>query len=330
MDKEQLKARAAEIDAMNPGEKYKYQAERDEIAKKLAEIDASERTSKPNILKETFDAITRNQAGMGGSAMSGMSPTIQQKQEDQRVIDETAEATGLSRDKGLLKDNAVYKEDVAQNLADRGVAVKDEYKEKHPEVYQEGFQLGEQADAVSAVTQPSKNDTPKEATAKKKYNKSMMSIWDAYHNGDIDPETAGYFTIDAIATLAKNLGRSMGNVAAQFSGGTIDNGHDESRWEQRQDKMFNTELQAESEGVDTFQNKFNKLALNKASTVNDLLNAVKEDAYKLSDDNPLKIAYLSLAASIANGQVDGNTTLAATGAKGISELFDFLNGEKKQ
>ncbi len=187
----------------------------------------------------------------------------------------------------------------------------------------------EQNKAVQSVTQPKKGDTPKETKAKSRYNKSMMSIWDAYHQGLIDKETAGYFTIDAIATLAKNLGRSIGNVGAQFSGGTIDQGHDESRWEQRQDKMFNTEAQAESEEIKTFDNKFKELSYNRQSTLNDLLDAVKKDAEQLSDDNPLKIAYLSLATSIANGNVDGNTTLAATGAKGITELFDFLKGKNK-
>lgn len=81
------------------------------------------------------------------------------------------------------------------------------------------------------------------------YKKSMMSIWDAYRAGLIDKETAGYFTIDAIATLAKNLGRSIGNVGAQFSGGTIDNGHDESKWGQRQNTMLSEEIQKEKEGV---------------------------------------------------------------------------------
>ena len=81
------------------------------------------------------------------------------------------------------------------------------------------------------------------------YKKSMMSIWDAYNAGLISKETAGYFTIDAIATLAKNLGRSIGNVGAQFSGGTIDNGHDESKWGQRQKAMLSEEIQKELEGV---------------------------------------------------------------------------------
>lgn len=104
-------------------------------------------------------------------------------------------------------------------------------------------------DSVSDAVTPKENDTPDERNAKGKYNKSMMSIWDAYRAGEIDKETAGYFTIDAIATLAKNLGRSIGNVGAQFSGGTIDNGHDESKWGQRQNAMLSEEIGKETESL---------------------------------------------------------------------------------
>ena len=104
-------------------------------------------------------------------------------------------------------------------------------------------------DSVSEAVTPKKDDPPEVVEDKNKYNKSMMSIWDAYRNGDIDKETAGYFTIDAIATLAKNLGRSIGNVGAQFSGGTIDNGHDESKWGQRQNALLNEEIGKETESL---------------------------------------------------------------------------------
>ena len=104
-------------------------------------------------------------------------------------------------------------------------------------------------DSVSEAVTPKENDSPEVVSSKNKYNKSMMSIWDAYRAGEIDKETAGYFTIDAIATLAKNLGRSIGNVGAQFSGGTIDNGHDESKWGQRQNAIMSEEIQKEKEGV---------------------------------------------------------------------------------
>lgn len=104
-------------------------------------------------------------------------------------------------------------------------------------------------DSVSEAVTPKKYDPPEVVDDKNRYNKSMMSIWDAYRKGEISKETAGYFTIDAIATLAKNLGRSIGNVGAQFSGGTIDNGHDESKWGQRQNALLNEEIGKETESL---------------------------------------------------------------------------------
>src|SRR5574344_88929 len=105
------------------------------------------------------------------------------------------------------------------------------------------------ADSVSEAVTPKKDDPEGDPPDKGKFNKSMMSIWDAYRKGEISKETAGYFTIDAIATLAKNLGRSIGNVGAQFSGGTIDNGHDESKWGQRQNALLNEEIGKETESL---------------------------------------------------------------------------------
>ena len=104
-------------------------------------------------------------------------------------------------------------------------------------------------DSVSEAVTPKEDDPPEVVEGKNRYNKSMMSIWDAYRNGEISKETAGYFTIDAIATLAKNLGRSIGNVGAQFSGGTIDNGYDESKWGQRQNALLNEEIGKETESL---------------------------------------------------------------------------------
>ena len=109
--------------------------------------------------------------------------------------------------------------------------------------------LNAELQKANELAEPEKGDTKKEKAAKNQYKKSAMSIWDAYHNGLIDKGTAAYFTIDAIATLARNLGRSIGNVGAQFSGGTIDQGHDESMWEKRKGEMFGEETQLEKESL---------------------------------------------------------------------------------
>ena len=299
---------------------------------KAAETTQPQKKGFLDYAKEAFDAAGRSGMGFGGSGMAGTQPQIQNVQNDNKVINEVSEATGLDKSKGLLKNMPaqVDGDNVAKTLKDKGVAVTDEYKDKHEDTFKEDKPETTDLPEPGETAKINKNDTPKVVENKKRYNKSMKSIWDAYEDGDIDKETAGYFTIDALATFAKNMGRSIGNVGAQFSGGTIDDGHDESAWEQRKNAMLDTEITAETEGIDTFRNKFNRLSYNRQSTVNDLLDSVKEDAEKLSDDNPLKIAYLSLAASIANGNIDGTTTLASTGAKTVSELFNIFTGKKNK
>ena len=85
---------------------------------------------------------------------------------------------------------------------------------------------------------------------KKMYDASTMSIWDAYNRGLISKEAAGYFTIDALATLATNLGKGIGNVGAQYSGGTIDNSKEQSMWDKRKDQILSEETQIEKEGME--------------------------------------------------------------------------------
>ncbi len=220
----------------------------------------------------------------------------------------------------------------AQNVS--AASTPDDKVEKEMKIAQEKQDIIDNATdekpEVESVIENETEESKPETEAKKKYNKSMMSIWDAYRNGLIDKNTAGYFTIDALANAAKNMGRSIGNVGAQFTGGSIDNGHDESMWDQRKDKIFNAELQGESESIDNYENTLKKYNLTKASTVNDLLSTVKKDIDKLDDSNPLKVAYMALAAQMANGQIDGATTLASTGGKAITSLLDLLQGKDKK
>ena len=158
---------------------------------------------------------------------------------DTKAIGATKEELDDMLEKGEIS-RAAYEKQIAslhtsdeQEKTANGVALADEGKPDSTD-RPDNFQLGNKvAEEAGIDTTPSKEDTPKEKEAKKRYNKATMSIWDAYNEGIIDKETAGYFTIDALATLASNLGRRIGNVGAQFSGGTIDNNQDTSAWEQR-------------------------------------------------------------------------------------------------
>lgn len=179
-------------------------------------------------------------------------------------------------------------------------------------------------DSVAEVTTPNENDTPEEGNSKNQYKKSMMSIWDAYINGLISKETAGYFTIDAIATLAKNLGRSIGNVGAQFSGGTIDNGHDESKWGQRQNALLNETIGKDTESLggaaarkaesEKFDNILKGYQTNRAATVNDMINDFRDKSKDPSLSETEKRFYQILAVELAGAGLNGSTQIASIGS----------------
>ena len=165
---------------------------------------------------------------------------------------------------------------------------------------------------------------PEVQNDKNQYKKAMMSIWDAYINGDISPETAGYFTIDAIATLAKNLGRSIGNVGAQFSGGTIDNGHDESKWGQRQNALLNEEIGKEVESLggkagrqaesEKFDNILKGYQTNRAATVNDMIKDFRDKSKDPSLSETERRFYQVLAVELAGAGLNGSTQIASIGS----------------
>ena len=160
---------------------------------------------------------------------------IQENIDDTRAIGATKEELDYMLYNGLISKDAYEKQIAALNTPE--VQEKMDAGEKKAEEY------------ISELSDTDSDSYDGDSEPDKNYKKSMMSIWDAYRAGLIDKETAGYFTIDAIATLAKNLGRSIGNVGAQFSGGTIDNGHDESKWGQRQKAMLSEEIGKETESL---------------------------------------------------------------------------------
>lgn len=257
---------------------------------------------------------------------------FRQKLEDSLNQEDLA-ASGEELEKQLTGQSTAAQNQAVKpgEKAERRLEEEGKLPEKTEEVVTET--LGEKTGSnVSDAGKPDSNDSDTDDASKKKYNQSMMSIWDAYHNGLIDKETAGYFTIDALATLARNLGRSIGNVGAQFSGGTIDQGHDESMWEQRRDKMFSTELQKESEEIKTFDNILKGYQTNRAATVNDMLNDFRAKASDKNLSETERKFYQILSVQLAGAGLDGNTQIASIGA-GVwddikSKLGDWFKDKK--
>ena len=195
------------------------------------------------------------------------------------------------------------------------------------------------------VTDDDDNDDDKDKN--KKYKSSMYGIIDAMKNDDIDPSTGVYFMLDALSKAARNTGIDIGNIGAQFSGGTVRDDYQNSLWGQRRNKMFENEMTSElntQEGTDKemeyslskedligkgLSNEQADLALSASRTFND-----KAEEFRKAGNDTMADLY-ALVGSAATREV-GPEELAAIAASGIlntpagkeavDEIIDSLTG----
>ena len=172
------------------------------------------------------------------------------------------------------------------------------------------------------------DDKDKDKNKNKKYKSSMYGIIDAMKNGDIDPSTGIYFMLDALSKAARNTGIDIGNIGAQFSGGTVRDDYQDSLWNQRRNKMFENEMTSElnkQEGTDKemeyslakedligkgLTNEQADLALNASRTFND-----KAEEFRKAGNDTMADLY-ALVGSAATREV-GAEEIAAIAASGV-------------
>lgn len=85
--------------------------------------------------------------------------------------------------------------------------------------------------------------TPGNSTGK------VRGIQQAYYDGTIDKGTRDYMMADTIAKFARNTGRDIGNIGAQFTGGTVNNNFETSDWDKRNEELFKQQTSAEAAGI---------------------------------------------------------------------------------
>jgi hypothetical protein len=73
----------------------------------------------------------------------------------------------------------------------------------------------------------------------------MKTIQQAYYDGDIDKDTRDYLLIDTFSKFARNMGKDIGNIAAAYSGGTVNNDRETSQWDARNAAMAQSGINAE-------------------------------------------------------------------------------------
>lgn len=85
--------------------------------------------------------------------------------------------------------------------------------------------------------------TPGNSTGK------VRGIQQAYYDGTIDKGTRDYMMADTIAKFARNTGRDIGNIGAQFTGGTVNNNFETSNWDKRNEELFKQQTSAEAASI---------------------------------------------------------------------------------
>lgn len=164
-------------------------------------------------------------------------------------------------------------------------------------------------------------------------NGKVRSIQEAYYGGGIDKSTRNYMMADAIAKFARNTGRDIGNIGAQFTGGAINNNYETPAWNDRNAELFKQQTSSEAAGIENSDKSAQRrqqnanaygteLSNEKNSKILDFSRNVKNMAKDARDKGDLNTAltldYLAAAAAGGNfSYTDLASALAAGNSSGV-------------
>lgn len=81
--------------------------------------------------------------------------------------------------------------------------------------------------------------------AKQESKYKLRSIMDAYNEGLLDEKSRDYLIVDALSKFARNTGKDLANLAAAYTGGSMNNDRETSIWEERNKAMAGKAIGAE-------------------------------------------------------------------------------------
>lgn len=194
--------------------------------------------------------------------------------------------------------------------------------------------------AASAPTQPqpvvqSPSESPPEQVKKDPASRyKLKSIQQAYYDGDIDKDTRDYMVIDTIAKFARNMGKDIGNVAAAYSGGTVNNEREQSAWDARNAEMMKQGISSEAATVENSDKNVERALQKIEMTAGNLKN--EQGQYTLSAARALKDAYEKAPASstikyilaglisdVSDGNISEGALMALATAGGVQDVANI-------
>lgn len=160
----------------------------------------------------------------------------------------------------------------------------------------------------------------------------MKSIQQAYYDGDIDKSTRDYMIIDTIAKFARNAGKDIGNVAAAYSGGTVNNEREQSAWDARNAEMMKQGISSEAATVEdsdkNIERALQKIEISAGKLKNEQGNfslqaarALKDAYDKAPNSSTIKYLLAGLMSDVADGNISEGALVALATAGGTQDIY---------
>lgn len=207
------------------------------------------------------------------------------------------------------------------------------------------------------VEEEKKEDKP-EAKTKAESKYKLRSIMDAYNEGFLDKDSRDYLIVDALSKFARNTGKDLGNLAAAYTGGSVNNDRESGIWEERNKAMAEKGIGAEGNQYRAgdqydlgYQSQEAALESQRLANAKERIKMVpaknfQEMANKLRNTNPTAAGFMDLIAAASTQGVDPEEYIAmayandpnarklvdevlkagSNAASSIAEIMETVNG----
>ena len=210
----------------------------------------------------------------------------------------------------------------------------------------------------SVIANDAKADAKTEQKAKQEGKYRLHSIMDAYNEGLLDENSRDYLIVDALSKFARNTGKDLGNLAAAYTGGSVNNDRESGIWEERNKAMAEKGIGAEGNQYRAgdqydlgYQSQEAALESQRLANAKERIKMVpaqnfQEMANKLRNTNPTAAGFMDLIAAASTQGVDPEEYIAmayandpnarklvdevlkagSSAASSIAEIMETVNG----
>lgn len=216
----------------------------------------------------------------------------------------------------------------------------------------------ESTDTTNGTNDSSSGDSKPKDKAKQESKYKLRSIMDAYNEGLLDENSRDYLIVDALSKFARNTGKDLGNLAAAYTGGSVNNDKESGIWEERNKAMAEKGIGAEGNQYRAgdqydlgYQSQEAALESQRLANAKERIKMVpaqnfQEMANKLRSTNPSAAGFMDLIAAASTQGVDPEEYIAmayandpnarklvdevlkagSSAASSIAEIMETVNG----